>query len=200
MSTFLRITALLLALVTFVGGCSRYAYVGLAEWGLVPDDFRYGDLYRLSSLPQFKQERKRCVPLAQFAPKPPVALYVIGDSFLEESRTNSADFVAQTYRYTHWENRMAVQLDSSLKNILLLETVERHAREHFASVADNVEVVSQLTPAQPAESGLFHELKQFFSGKTPQRQQVPEDQLENLLFNGPVWQMFKETKARLNLA
>jgi len=192
-------TALLIALLAFVGGCSRSAYVGLAGWDLVPDDFRYGDLYRLSSLPQFKQDRERCAPLARFAPQPPVALYVIGDSFLEESRTNSADFVAQTYRYTHWENRMAVQLDSSLKNILLLETVERHAREHFARVADNVEVVTQPSPAKPEVIGFFHDVKHFFSGKTAQRQQVPEDQLENLLFNGPVWQTLKETKARLNL-
>ncbi len=200
MSTLLRITALLIALLAFVGGCSRSAYVGLAGWGLVPDDFRYGDLYRLSSLPQFKQERKRCAPIVEVSPKLPVALYVIGDSFLEESRTNEADFLSRTYRYTHWENRLAVQLDSSLKNILLLESVERHAREHFARVADNVEVVTQLRPVEPAESGFFHDLKHFFSGKTTQRQQVPEDQLENLLFNGPVWQALKETKARLNLA
>lgn len=200
MRTFLRIMGLLLTLVAFVGGCSRSAYVRLAEWGLVPDDFRYGDLYRLSNLSQFKQVRATCEPFPQNGPKRPVALYVVGDSFLEESRTSAADFLAQTYRYTHWENRMAVQLDTALKNILLLETVERHAREHFARVADNFEIVSQPSPVQPAESGFFHDLKQFFSGKTAQRQQVPEDQLENLLFNGPVWQSLKETKARFTLA
>ncbi len=199
MNAFFRLGLLLLALAVFVGGCSRTAYLTLAGWGLVPDDFRYGDLYRLANLPQFKQERVSCAPFAQNEPKSPVALYVIGDSFLEPGRIDSADFRAKTYHYTHWENRAEVKLDTTLRNVLLLETVERHAREHFARPADNFAVVRELSPPQPEEKGIWTDLKTFFTGTHEKRQRLPEEQLENLLFNGPFWQKLKETKARLTL-
>lgn len=200
MGPFFRYAALLLAVVAFLGGCSRTAYLALADWGLVPDDFRYGDLYRLASLPQFKQEREKCGPFAAGKHRLPVALYVIGDSFLEPGRIDSVDFVAKTYRYAHWENHLAVKLDTSLHNVLLLETVERHAREHFARPADNVGVVEVEKPVSTNETGVGVDLKNFFTGTHEKRQRLPEEQLENLLFNNPFWQKLKEWKASLTLA
>lgn len=200
MRTLLKIIFLLLATIAFLGGCSRTAYLTLAGWGLVPDDFRYGDLYRLSSLPQFKQERETCGPVALNEPKQPVALCVIGDSFLEAGRVDSADFVAETYRYVHWENQLAVKLDTGLHNVLLLETVERHAREHFARPAYNVEVVETEKAILAKEAGVWADLKTFFTGTHEKRQRLPEEQLENLLFNNAFWQKLKEWKASLTLA
>jgi len=199
MRSFLKITTLLFATIAFLGGCSRTAYLTLAGWGLVPDDFRYGDLYRLSSLPQFKQEREMCPPFARNEPDLPIALYVIGDSFLEPGRVNSADFVAETYRYVHWENTDELSLDSTRRNILLLETVERHAREHFAKPADNFRMVEAVKPVLAHEASVWTDLKTFFTGTHEKRRRLPEEQLENLLFNNAFWQKLKEWKAALTL-
>lgn len=199
MRAFLKITVLFLATIAFLGGCSRTAYLTLAGWGLVPDDFRYGDLYRLSSLPQFKQERETCPPVAKTEPKLPVALYVIGDSFLEPGRVDSLDFVAKTYRYVHWENRLPVKPDTSRHNVLLLESVERHAREHFARRAENLEVVRSERPEVAKDANIWTDLNTFFTGTHEKRQRLPEEQLENLLFNNGFWQTLKEWKAALTL-
>lgn len=199
MKPVLRYVILVLAVVAFLGGCSRSVYVALADLGAVPDDFRYGDLYRLANLPQFKQERETCAPGGQGQPKRPVALYVIGDSFLEPGRVDSLDFVAQFYHYTHWDNRASVRLDTGLRNVLLLETVERHAREHFARPADNLTVLKTIPPAVPKETGLLADVRQFFTGESEKRQRLPEEQLENLLFNNAFWLKLKENKAALTL-
>lgn len=199
MRAFLKSTFLLLASVAFLGGCSRTAYLTLAGWGLVPDDFRYGDLYRLSSLPQFKQERETCPPFAKNGPEVPVALHVIGDSFLEPGRVDSADFVATTYRYVHWENTAELKLDNTRRNILLIETVERHAREHFARLAENFVVPEYFKPVVK-ETGVWSDLNTFFTGTHEKRQRLPEEQLENLLFNNAFWQKLKEWKAALTLS
>lgn len=198
MAAFFRYAVLLVAFVAFLGGCSRTAYLTLAGWGLVPDDFRYGDLYRLSSLPQFKQEREACPPFAKNEPKLPVALYVIGDSFLEPGRVDSVDFVAKTYRYVHWENTSELKLDSNLRNILMLESVERHAREHFAQRAGNFVFRENFKP-EKKQTGVWADVKTFFTGTHEKRQRLPEEQLENLLFNNVFWQKLKEWKAALTL-
>ncbi|MCY7350857.1 MAG: hypothetical protein LH606_09325 [Cytophagaceae bacterium] len=194
-----RYALLLMALIAFLGGCSRSVYVSLAELGMVPDDFRYGDLYRLANLPQFKQEREICPPGGRDQPQRPVALYVIGDSFLEPGRMDSSDFVAQTYHYSHWDNPATVKLDTGLHTILLLETVERHAREHFAKPADQLTIVEKVPPSAANESGLLTDLGTFFTGENETRQRLPEEQLENLLFNNSLWLNLKEWKAALTL-
>jgi hypothetical protein len=199
MKTVLRSVGLVLAVAAFLGGCSRTAYLTLADWGLVPDDFRYGDLYRLSNLPQFKQERETCPSFAKNTSNVPITLHVIGDSFLEPGRVDSADFVAKNYRYVHWESRAELRLDSNSRNILLIETVERHAREHFARMAENYVQPGFFKP-EKKEAGVWSDVKTFFTGTHEKRQRLPEEQLENLLFNTIFWQKLKEFKARLTLA
>ena len=191
MQAVLRYVVLFGAVVAFLGGCSRAAYLALAGWGLVPDDFRYGDLYRLSSLPQFKQERETCSPFAKNHPKLPVALHVIGDSFLEPGRVDSSDFVAKTYRYVHWENTAELKLVKNHRNVLILETVERHAREHFARMAENFVPPDYFKLTDPKEIGVWSDLNTFFTGTHEKRQRLPEEQLENLLFNNSFWQTLK---------
>lgn len=202
MKTLLRTVALLLALVAFAAGCSRTVYRTLGEAGLLPDDYRYGDLYRLSSLPQFKVVREYCPKFAAGQPKVPVDLYVIGDSFLERGRVDSTDFVARRYHYTHWEvPHDTVQLDRAVRNVLVLETVERHAREHFGREVDNLVLRSSpVPPAQPERPSVWADFLKFFRGEPAVRQVLPEERLENVLFNSGPWPWLKERKALLNLA
>jgi hypothetical protein len=196
----LRLLALVAALLAFAAGCSRTVYRSLGEAGLLPDDYRYGDLYRLSSLPQFKAPRETCAKAATGQPRVPADLYVIGDSFLEPGHVDAADFVARRYHYTHWEvPRDTVHLDRSVRNVLILETVERHAREHFAEVPGHLVLSPRPVPPRPKSvPTAWNDLVAFYTGEPDVRQKLPEERLENLLFNSPPVQWLKERKAWFN--
>jgi hypothetical protein len=200
MNALLRPLALLLALLVFAAGCSRTVYRTLGGAGLLPDDYRYGDLYRLSSLAAFKVERENCPKYAAGQSKVPVDLYVIGDSFLEKGRVDSTDFVARRYHYTHWEvPHDTIYLDRSVRNVLVLETVERHAREHFGRPVESLVVSPRPVPAVPEEvPNVWTDFLRFFGGDPAIRQVLPEERLENVLFNSPPAQVLKEAKAWVN--
>ena len=60
-------------------------------------------------------------------------LYVIGDSFSEEQRLSQDDFRVSQYRRAKWDTPpLRVQLDPAKRNVLLIESIERHFRGHFA--------------------------------------------------------------------
>jgi hypothetical protein len=130
---FARYVFLLLGMVVWAVGCSPTAIKYLYAWEVLPDDYRYGDLYRLTNLSAFREPRTTC---GRFAPerrkeRPKTHLYIIGDSFTEAQRIESANFDVDFYLNVHWSNVLHLKLDTTAHNILLLETVERHARDHF---------------------------------------------------------------------
>ncbi len=198
-SLFLYII-LLLAIVLYAGGCSREVLHYFYQTGVAADDYRYGDLYRLSNLPQFKEEQTPCASAlpANTPVLPNTRLYLIGDSFTEPERLTARDFPVPYYLRTKWENHNRIELDTAKRNILLIETVERHFRDHFSQPITSLAVVAdtnqkvpdpQLTPGERIREivGLI------------QPSAVVEERLETLLF-GHSWALWwKEQKAAFNL-
>ncbi len=199
--SLLRYLILLLAIVLYAGGCSRAVLQYFYQTGVAADDYRYGDLYRLSNLPQFKEESTPC---ASILPTNAPAgrgtnLYIIGDSFTEPERLAARDFPADNYLRTKWENPNRVQLDTTKRNILLIETVERHFRDHFSQPVTALAVVADTTQQAAQTSPTIGQRIRDVVGLI-QPAAVVEERLETLLF-GHGWALWwKERKAAFTLA
>ncbi len=192
----MRYLILLLVLILWLGGCSREVMQTLYKTGVIADDYRYGDLYRLSNLPQFKDPVQVCPPPAPPPSGEGVALYVIGDSFTEPERLSQRDFPGSDFLRTKWENQNRVLLDTAKRNILLIETVERHFREHFAQPVTMLTIVADTArPQTPAtnQASITRQLSDFIQSKGI------EERLETVLFSQNVFLWFRELKASLNL-
>lgn len=170
----------------WLAGCSSNVQRWLGTQGVLPDDYRYGDLYRLSNLSRFKAGRSTCFRQAHTL-RPRVHLYVIGDSFLEETRIKKEDFGVEKYTYLHWKDSTQIVLDSNAVNLLLIETVERHAREHLAKAIRNYRVGNSQPETKAAK-------KDWLDFVFPTN---VEEKLERLLFSNDIALYFRELKAEL---
>ena len=189
----LNYTILLLAIILWLGGLSTTVSHWLYETGVIADDYRFGDLYRLSALPQFKQEQPECESANRSSDTASTQLYLIGDSFSEPERMGKSDFRVSYFQRVAWDNQQKVQLNPAKRNILILESVERHVREHFAKPVNEF-VLSADTAQAPAipqtlRKRLSHEWH---------RSDV-EERLESTLFSQTWAFWFKELKASLTL-
>ena len=197
MKTFLKYLFLFIGALLWIVGCVPTFRKTAFEWGLTKDSYRYGDLYRLSNLPQFKQEQLPCNNTPRFnSPTDSTALYIIGDSFTEHQRVVKQDFNVGAYTRIHWNEAETIQLDTSRRNILVLQTVERHFREHFAAEVRNFTV----GPKQPKVSEFSFEnwvteVYQSFEETLKES----EESLASFLFSGDIFLTLKEWKANLNL-
>ena len=191
MMRFLRYFVLTAALTLWAGGLSTTVLHWLYEVGVVVDDYRFGDLYRLSALPQFKQPQPVCSGPSLASDTASTHLYLIGDSFSEEQRIGPVDFPVSHYQRVAWEHRQRAQLDPMKRNVLILESVERHFREHFAVPVSElvVETDTSQTPTRPASlrQRISHDFH--WTGV--------EERLESTLFSQGWAFWFKELKARL---
>ena len=165
----------------------------LYDRGIIADDYRFGDLYRLSALPQFKVAQPVCESPDQSSDTASTHLYLLGDSFSEPQRLSLSDFRVSHYQRVGWDHSQPIQLDPTKRNVLLLESVERHVREHFARPINEFVVVADTNRARPQSPSLTKRIEQDFH-----RTDVDE-RLESALFsqNWALW--LKETKARLTL-
>lgn len=190
---FLRYTILVIALVLWGGGLSSSLLHGLYEAGVIVDDYRFGDLYRLSALPQFKQEAPVCTSANRSSDTASTHLYLIGDSFSEPQRLSKADFRVSHFQRVAWDYQQRVQLDPAKRNVLLIESVERHIRDHFARPVNEL-LIDPDTSRTPTP-------------KLPLRQRISnefhrsdmEERLETALFSRDWAFWFKELKATLTL-
>jgi hypothetical protein len=188
---YLRYTLLALGILVWMIGLSPYLSRKLGT----TDSYRYGDLYRLSNLSEFKDPAKFCD-----AYKPPVKktsrrihLYVIGDSFTEEQRMGEKDFLADKYTRISWDQVLHLKPDTSEFNVLLIESVERHFREKFSQhPLQNIQLDSANFIAPAAEPGFMHTLDAAFSSK------ATEARLDEFLFQNNFILTFKEMKANFN--
>lgn len=120
-------------------GCSKQATQWLGDADILPDDYRYGDLYRFSNLPKFRVLAEKCpAPQPQF--KLPIQLILFGDSFTEEGRIEANHFVASHFTRKFVAENGYVSLEKNTKKVLIIETVERHFRERFADKYQHVKV------------------------------------------------------------
>lgn len=189
-----RILVLLVVGFVWVAGCSTTVINELYRTRILPDDYRYGDLYRLSNLKKFKDPKVECHPTPVSKPNATkkVALYIIGDSFTEPQRVDSSDFAVNHFQYAHWGTLLHLRLDTSYTNIVLLQSVERNAREHFAARIANVLPDTATYISLPEEARFISRLDHLFSSPPT------EDRLTTLLFEFDPMLKLKELKSWLN--
>ncbi|MFN3489444.1 MAG: hypothetical protein ACK4YV_09935, partial [Emticicia sp.] len=132
MTKIYRIGTLIVFLLLWYLGFSGSTAKWLHEKGITKDDYRYGDLYRMSNLAQFKEPLEQC-PVPQNLPSGNTSLIIMGDSFTEKERIEKNHFKGlSSYNRYFITDTVNVKLDESKRNILIIETVERHFRERFA--------------------------------------------------------------------
>ncbi|WP_375445558.1 hypothetical protein [uncultured Fibrella sp.] len=195
----IKYAILLIVCLLWVGGCSKTVMHLLYETGIIADDYRYGDLYRLSNLAQFKDPAAPCPPRAVAQDSTRTHLYVIGDSFTEPGRLGKQDVPVSYFRRVQWDEKDTVQLDPSAHNVLLIESVERHFREHAASSSgpiENLFIVADTnrTPGpEPVSLSWGQQLVDLVHSKGI------EEQLETVLFSHDLFLWVRELKAALTL-
>ncbi|MFT7247777.1 MAG: hypothetical protein ACI97P_000550 [Arcticibacterium sp.] len=171
-------------------GCSTSLASWLFEKGLVKDDYRYGDLYRLANLKDFRVTKELCS-----TPKMPqnnnIHLVLAGDSFTDQGRIDSSHFVAKDFSYIRIDGQTALVLDTSQYNVLVLETVERHFRERFVSSSWDGISFSQQSDEKPGWKDYFKKIVAF---ELPYSNELHE----GLLFGYDFTMDVREWKAALN--
>ena len=176
---------------------SLYNWAGKNK--IYPDDYRYGDLYRLSFLPSFKEKDEKCADFISKSDKNKnTHLFILGDSFTDDSNINSNNFASENYTYIHWDKPQKVNLDTTKTNILILETVERSLKMHFAKVSKDIFSENKQNAVVDSGNGFLLKAKNFvevFSHNT----QKTEERLWQTLFNYDFVLFFKEIKAELDL-
>jgi hypothetical protein len=170
-------------------GCSKTASKYAYDHHMVEDDYRYGDLYRLANLPDFRVKVEKC-DNDYVGKKSEVSLYLAGDSFTEDGRLEGDNFATDGFlKGFVAEPNKGFSLESG-KKILVIETVERHFRERFQQPWKNWDVISKKEVA--SEQTLEEKLLDI---KVPYNTQMHE----SLLFGSDFMMKIRETKARLNL-
>ena len=167
------------------------------------DKYRFGDLYSLCYLPDYKQRAFNAADLRpnyvrQKAPGNEVCLYSICDSYLAAFLLNDSLLShARSYQFIRWNTKAKqVCLDSTKHNILVLETVEREVRSmrlqdtayiyrHLGVVAaPGQETEREFEPASWISQHVFNK--------------NIEDNLELNLFDYRFFTPIKELKAQFN--
>lgn len=189
----LRYTILLIALVLWSGGLSSTVLHGLYDTGIVVDDYRFGDLYRLSALPQFKEAKPVCASANRSSDTDSTHLYIIGDSFSEPERLTQSDFRVSRFQRVAWDFQQRIQLDSTKRNVLLIESVERHIRDHFFRPIHEFVVQTDTSKSPTPKLPLRQRLSNEF------HRSDMEERLESALFSRDWAFWFKELKAKLTL-
>jgi hypothetical protein len=168
---------------------------------LFPDDYRNGDLYHLSYLPQFKEKLPICQSQKKTQNVQNVNLFVIGDSFTEEQRVNKNDINAVKYLNVHWNNGVEIQLDTTKKNVLILETVERTFKNHFSGEVNNFNLDRKIEKIDSNKSWkriLIEKISQIVLFIFPEKDGI-EQRFEASLFSYDFFLKYRELKAKLNL-
>lgn len=188
----LKYIFLILFSFVWLVGLSPALKTKLDELKLTEDGYRFGDLYRLSNLPQFKDPVKKC-PKQIFVEKnngsKKIHLYIIGDSFTEKERIEKEDFAVDQYQYVHWDNILHLKTDTSAINILLLESVERHFREKMMTPIHNLVSDSETYVLKGPEPSFMNKLDLAFSSDGT------EGRLDAVFFQNDILLKLKEMKA-----
>ncbi len=165
--------------------------------GVFPDDYRYGDLYRLSYLPYFKEKAIKCPANQNNNKKSNVHLYIIGDSFGEKSKMNYNNFASLNTTFVHWEKPTTISLDTSVKNILLLESVERSMKIHFKKQSNEIQtrISSKKLVENISEISFVESWINTFTKNT----KATEERLWHTLLNYDFVLNFRELKAKIDL-
>lgn len=184
----LKYTALIVFSILWLLGFSTHISKWLYAQGLIKDDYRYGDLYRFSNLPQFRVLKEACPTPHTKITQPNTALYLIGDSFTEEGRIEAEDFVSGSFHRFFIGHQPFVKLDKTKKNVLIIETVERHFRERFTKPYKNL-TFKEPSTQQAVDAALKQAKSDFW---------YDAERHESVLFSSDFFLTIKEWKAGLN--
>lgn len=185
---FVYIVLLLFSFLWFLG-CSKQSVRWLNEKGFVADDYRYGDLYRFSHLPEFRVPVEKCSETPRYTTQiDSIHLVLAGDSFTEEGRIFASDFQAGHFTRVHVASPNSVSIDTNQYNVLVIQTVERHFRERFQDTYQNVRVNETLTPEE------LNWKEKLLAMRVPYN----EERHEATLFSNDFFLQIKEWKAILN--
>lgn len=176
-------------------GCSRHTVVYLVDEGYIGDDFRYGDLYRLSNLSGYRVPVEKCNSPYP-GPQVPVMLYLAGDSFTEEGRVNRNEYASAGYFRSFVADEEILPELVPGKKILVIETVERHLRGRFSEKPWRNWILQEPVTGAPAPahfsfSGLYQAIVDY---EIPYR----EEMHESVLFSNHFILRLKELKADFN--
>ncbi|WP_461044418.1 hypothetical protein [Spirosoma harenae] len=177
-------------------GLTTYISRWLVELDLITDKVRFGDLYQFSALPQFKQTWPVYSTANRSSDTSSTHLYIIGDSFTLPLFLNQSDFQVSGYqRWDRWTGSQftKIRLDSSKRNILLIESIERTMRQSFSLPL----VPSAASKIRIRKKNFLEKINDRY-GYTFHRVRV-ESRLESVLFNYNWVFWFKELKAVLTL-
>lgn len=192
MTKIYRLGALIVFSLLWYLGFSGSMAKWLHEKGITQDDYRYGDLYRMSNLAQFKAPLEQC-PVPQNPPSGNTSLIIMGDSFTEKERIEKNHFKGlSSYDRFFITDTINVKLNKSKRNILIIETVERHFRERFTKPFTNL----QVSENQP----ILNKIKEESLKEKVLNYEVPynTERHESILFSSDFFLTFKEWKAWLN--
>ncbi|WP_460946688.1 hypothetical protein [Spirosoma daeguense] len=164
----------------------------LSGLGIITDQSRFGDLYQFSALPQFKQKWPVYPTSHRSNDTASTHLYIIGDSFTHPLFLSQSDF--RVSHYERWDQGAPAQckLDSTKRNVLLIESVERNVRQNFA--IKSTQTLPTIT--YKSENWITKLSKRF--DRNFHRSRI-ESRLESALFNHDWAFCFKEIKAALTL-
>lgn len=188
-------------------------------WGLIPDQYQFGDLYNMTYLRRFRETdflRDKVVPLSQ---RPAlrydgVDVLVIGDSFTGLGMDTSLYAGHRNrHRWISGTPTPTIRLDSTRRTILFLEIVERIL---FERLADGGELFinegfridtsrtgsSQPAQTEPVVEGRRPSLWTRIEARIPQLAWFSANdinqRLEFIVFNFAPFRWFKEIKAELH--
>lgn len=192
MTKIFRLGALILFSLLWYLGFSGSMAKWLHEKGITKDDYRYGDLYRMSNLAQFKAPLEQC-PVPQNPSAGNTSLIIMGDSFTEKERIEKNHFKGlNSYNRYFITDTINVKLDTSKRNVLIIETVERHFRERFAKPFSNLQVSENQSVVKGNKEGNLKE--KVLNYEVPYN----TERHESILFSSDFFLTFKEWKAWLN--
>jgi hypothetical protein len=190
-----KITFLAVFVFIWLAALNNDLFKLASKLDFVRDGYQYGDLYRLTNLPQFKDPKKACSDYQ--APAVPgnnkkINLFIVGDSFTEPGRISKENFPVSTFHYLHQGEILHLKADTNAFNILIIECVERHFRGNFAGGFKNVRPDSATFISKLSNPTFMQDLDMAFAAKSK------EDRLEMLLFQNNLILTIKEWKAAFN--
>lgn len=205
----LNISCLLRFLLVFASagilvlGLSHRLQRKLDTIGLVPNQYRFGDLYNISNLEKFKEVNLEANTALTENDKPSkrftnVDLYTIGDSFT----TMDTSFYAGDDNFHIWlgMNVDTVKLNPEKHSLLVIEVIERTIQERLKGEYRKLYIdkgfqvsgayASQALIHKPAPKSIWWE--KFHDGI--------DQRLEFLLFNFDLFLKIKELKSEIMLS